>query len=130
MYLDGLPCVAGPDAQYQEVGEVGKSSTSITWNDNIPVYFQIVVQTKVSNMTAEYDQWLRTKVDKLEFSASDWDEGVLSLPTDRPIAAIYQLAEDGTASLAVGVSISRLDSIQLLKTDVGFDGYVLVFSLS
>ena len=81
-------------------------------------------------MTAEYDQWLRTKVDKLEFSSSDWDEGVLSLPTDRPIAAIYQLAEDGTASLAVGVSISRLDSIQLLKTDVGFDGYVLVFSLS
>lgn len=130
VYLDGFPCVAGPHAQYQEVGEVGKSSTSITWNDNIPVYFQIVVQTRVSNMTAEYDQWLRTKVDKLEFSASDWDEGVLSLPTDRPIAAIYQLAEDGTASLAVGVSISRLDSIQLLKTDVGFDGYVLVFSLS
>lgn len=132
IYIDGLHCICGEDDQYQEVGEVGETSTNIVFNDPIPIDFEIIVQTKANNVTMDYEQWVRVKVDQVDFSADDWVDGELELNIDptRTVVTIYRGTRYGSATIDSTTTLTRQNGKQILKTrdKTGFDGYVLVFT--
>lgn len=47
VYLDGIPCNMGENAQYTEVGLEGQVSTNIRWNDDIDPEYEIRIESPV-----------------------------------------------------------------------------------
>ena len=47
VFLEGVLCEAGADAQYIECGQKGTESTYIRWNDDIPPCFEIRIEVPI-----------------------------------------------------------------------------------
>lgn len=47
VYLDGIPCSDGENAQYMEVGLEGQVSTNIRWNDDIDPEYEVRIESPI-----------------------------------------------------------------------------------
>lgn len=47
VYLEGIPCTAGENAQYMEVGLEGQVSTNIRWNDDIDPEYEVRIEAPI-----------------------------------------------------------------------------------
>lgn len=105
VYLDGILCEPGEDAQYVECGDEGTESSYIRWNDDIDVEYDIRIEIPVrgyaeerlaDNEMAAQLQALTSRVSSLEepIFCTKFDSPANTRLTDIQPGYIYVLPED------------------------------------
>lgn len=86
VYLDGILCEPGEDAQYVECGTPGTKSAYIRWNDDIDVNFDIRIEVPIRAMTTTSigDEALLGELEDLKTRVANLEQPTYCYKFDSP----------------------------------------------